>query len=712
MDAYCSLRRTHNVGRGVVAVLCFLAFAFEAPQTGMAATGGGTPARAAKTAGVTSGPTINVWYGSPQKFGQIGVPQRWVNILGNVSSTNSIFSLKCSLNGGIDVHLSWGPDTRRLEATGDFNIDLPVESLFPGNNTLLITAQDNMGATSQQSVTILWTPSKVWPSMYSVNWTSASSLSDSVQVVDGLWATDGGGVRTTQPGYDRIIAIGDSSWTDYEVQAQVYVHSIDNSDVAYDQTNGGPALGFLFRWNGHTDQPTFSPPITQPLSGYEPYGAIGWYHYRYHNGTGTDQWELLGNNLATFATDQSDPLSIGTLFNFRMRVKSSGGTSTYFFKSWQNGTTEPSSWRFQGTGASGDPSHGSFLLLAHRVDVSFGVVQVSPLGSLTAPALVSPSNGSNGVFGGSVLTWNKVANAGSYDLQVSTSSSFASGMLVDLTGIRDTTFVLPSMPSSTTYYWHVRPQNPESVGPYSSVWSFTTTLQPPSILSPAMNAVNVAVPPTLLWSKVNGSTYGLQVGTDSTFAGGLVVNTSGLVDTFNVTTGLQYNARYHWRVNATFGLATSAYSPVGSFTTTVASPLLASPTDGALNQSLPVTCTWHPVVSATVYRIQVSTDQTFATGILLDDSGVSDTSRAVIGALPSTHYYWRVSARNGGGSGSYSNVLSFTTTLSAGQLLAPANGSGGFQGSTSLRWASIPQAQTYHVQVSLDPGLFRKFHRQ
>ena len=119
--------------------------------------------------------------------------------------------------------------------------------------------------------------------MYSVNWASPSTLSDSVQVVDGLWATDGGGVRTIQPGYDRIIAIGDSSWTDYEVQAQVFVHSVDNTNAAYDGTNGGPAIGFLFRWNGHTDQPTFSPPITQPLSGYEPYGAIGWYHFRNHN---------------------------------------------------------------------------------------------------------------------------------------------------------------------------------------------------------------------------------------------------------------------------------------------------------------------------------------------------------------------------------------------------------------------------------------------
>ena len=698
---------------GVLAVMCFVSLGLCESAAAIAATGEGAPERPGRTAGVTSGPIINVWYGSPQRFGQEGIPQRRVNILGNISTSNpplSPPSCTYSLNGGSDVTYSVGPDSRRLARSGDFNIDIPVEDLSPGNNTLTIHATDNMGSSTSTSMTIVWTPGKVWPSMYSVNWSNGTTLSDSVQVSDGLWAVDAGWVRTTQPGYDRIIAIGDSSWTDYEVQTQIYVSSVDASDTAYDGTNGGPAVGFLMRWNGHTDQPAFTPAITQPLSGYLPYGAIGWYHFRNHNPINQpDQWELMGNNLNIFSFDQSTPLTVGSIFNLKMRVKTSGGQGSYSFKAWENGSSEPSTWMLTGSGAPSDPSHGSVLLLSHLVDVSFGDVRTSPLGPLTAPSLLSPANASNGVFGGSLLVWDKVTNAGSYDVQVSTSSSFSSGMLVDATGIRGTSYVLPTMPSSTTYYWRVRAENPETVGGYSTTWSFTTTLQPPTIVSPAVNAVNLLLPPTLVWSKVNGSTYGLQVGTDSTFAGGLAVNVSGLVDTINVTTGLQYNTRYYWRVNAKFGLATSTYSSVGSFTTTLAAPLLASPADGLLNQSLPVSCTWHPVSSATGYRIQVSTDQTFATGILLDDPGVTDTSRAVIGALPATHYFWRVSAKNSDGSGGYSTVASFTTTLASAQLLAPANGSGGFQGSTTLRWESIPRAQTYHVQVSLDPGMSGSF---
>ncbi len=670
----------------------------------LAAPGGDTPARSGQVAGVQSGPSINVWYGSPQKFGQMGVPQRRINILGNVSSASGMFSLSYTLNGGPSIPLLWGPDTRRLSRAGDFNIDIPVENLNPGPNSVLITATDNTSASSTQGVNVVWTNGRVWPAAYTLYWRSPSTLSDSVQVVDGLWWNDGGGVRPQEMGYDRIIAIGDSSRSDYEIQARIYVHTIDNSDTAFDGTNGGPAVGFLIRWNGHTDQPAFVPPITQPLSGYLPYGAIGWYHYRAHNGNGlTDRWELMGNNLNILGTSQQTPLPVGTLFNVKMRVKTVSGQGTYSFKAWENGTTEPSSWMLTGLGAVSDPSHGSILLLAHRVDASYSDILVSPLGPLTAPVLAAPSNGSTGVFGGSVLSWNSVTNAGSYDVQVSTSSNFTSGMQVDQTGIRDLSFVLPALPGSTTYYWRVRAENPEGVGSYSSVWSFTTTLQPPTIVSPVANVLNTPIPATLIWNRVNGSTYGLQVGTDSTFSGGVVVNESGIVDTFRVVAGLQYSTRYFWRANATFGSTTSAYSSVGSFTTTLPSPLLASPADGAANLSAPISCTWRSVPSATSYRIQVATDPAFVNGILVDDAAVVDTTRALSGVQPSTRYYWRVSAKNAAGSGGFSTARSFVTTLPVAVLLSPANGSAGFVGSIVLRWGAISQAQTYHLQASPDP---------
>ncbi len=90
------------------------------------------------------GPDIALWYGDEQSFGQLGVPQRWVNILGNVSDTDGVDSLYYTLNGGSKVMLSIGPDSRRLQSTGDFNIDLATDDLTDGVNTVIITATDNL----------------------------------------------------------------------------------------------------------------------------------------------------------------------------------------------------------------------------------------------------------------------------------------------------------------------------------------------------------------------------------------------------------------------------------------------------------------------------------------------------------------------------------------------------------------------------------------
>ena len=45
-------------------------------------------------------PVFNVWYGDNQTFGQLGIPQQWVNILGNVSAPSGIASASYTLNGG------------------------------------------------------------------------------------------------------------------------------------------------------------------------------------------------------------------------------------------------------------------------------------------------------------------------------------------------------------------------------------------------------------------------------------------------------------------------------------------------------------------------------------------------------------------------------------------------------------------------------------
>jgi hypothetical protein len=100
-----------------------------------------------------------------------------------------------------------------------------------------------------------------------------------------------------------------------------------------------------------------------------------------------------------------------------------------------------------------------------------------------------------------------------------------------------------------------------------------------------------------------------------------------------------------------------------------ATPTLATPADAATNQLLSPTLTWNTVSGATTYRVQVSTSASF-TDTLVDDSTLTSPARAIGPLSPSATYYWRVNAKNTGGSGAWSSAWSFTTGPSTAVLPA------------------------------------------
>ncbi len=236
-----------------------------------------------------------------------------------------------------------------------------------------------------------------WPLPYEVSWSSSTSLADSAQVVDGKWGWVAGQISAVEPGYDRLVAIGDTGWTDYEVQAEVTATEIDTSDTAYNEINGGPALGFILRWTGHTNNPVFSPPITQPLSGYLPYGAIGCFHWT--RGT-RSRWEILGNNLRPLAQDSSQEMEIGVPYILKMRVVTVPGIGQwYHIKYWKASGQEPTEWLLSGVQEdSTNPRHGSCLLYAHRVKATFGKVTVKPLGPEIMVTNIDSLTGPNSAY--------------------------------------------------------------------------------------------------------------------------------------------------------------------------------------------------------------------------------------------------------------------------------------------------------------------------
>ena len=318
-------------------------------------------------------PQLEVFYKGDYRFGQLGQPQRWANILGNVSDPDGIATLTYELNGGPTEPLSIGSDLRRIWYDGDFNVELDFDDLVPGTNQVVIRAVDNQGDVTARVVNFDYIDGGIWPLPYTIDWSTVADLHDVSQPVDGDWELDpvNDGVRSVTPAYDRLLAIGDLAWENYEVTAPITVHSLDLANGLQPPSNI-LGCGFLLRWTGHT------PDNHQPYRDYLPFGAITWY-----------QWGASTNKLRImlppgFTGDQiaNPTLQLGTRYIFKAQVTNvTVGPDVlprYRMKYWIDGEAEPA-WMLEAFGAASDLSGGSLLLIAHHADATFGDVTIVPI---------------------------------------------------------------------------------------------------------------------------------------------------------------------------------------------------------------------------------------------------------------------------------------------------------------------------------------------
>jgi len=136
---------------------------------------------------------------------------------------------------------------------------------------------------------------------------------------------------------------------------------------------------------------------------------------------------------------------------------------------------------------------------------------------------------------------------------------------------------------------------------------------------------------------------------------------------------------------------------------TPAAPTLLSPANDAM-VSLPVTFDWTDVINATMYRIQIDDDNTFATPVL---DRIVDTSQFTVSTLNPRRHWWRVRALNSAGvAGPNSSTRRFTPSTTTTQpptpaaptLVSPADGATPAQPVT-LDWSDVSGATSYRIQI-------------
>lgn len=324
----------------------------------------------------TAAPNITIWYGAEQSFGQLGNPVPHIHILGNVDRPGSITSMVYSLNGGTPQSLSLGADKRRLAERGDFNAELDINDLLDGPNTVVFTATNRSAEQSAATVTVNYTAGRTWPLPYTADWSNAANIHEVAQVVDGKWDIENGTVYPTWLAYDRLIAIGDQTWSDYEVTMPLTIHEIDG-EAGFKHPSNGPGIGILLRWPGHFQQAD-----EQPWTGWQRLGGLGWFRWLQDKNT---QEISAGLQLLSYYSGQEIDVNptivpaFGVPYIFKMQVETVPGGPMYRFRVWEEGDPEPMEWHLEAQGDPTGPAQGSALLVAHHVNASIGNVTVRSL---------------------------------------------------------------------------------------------------------------------------------------------------------------------------------------------------------------------------------------------------------------------------------------------------------------------------------------------
>jgi hypothetical protein len=147
-------------------------------------------------------------------------------------------------------------------------------------------------------------------------------------------------------------------------------------------------------------------------------------------------------------------------------------------------------------------------------------------------------------------------------------SSGFSSFVLNQSGVTSTFINVSGLANSTQHFWRVSATNSGGTTAFSPVFSFTTLFpvpSAPSLSSPADGAINLPRTVSFSWAEPpNALSYHLQVSASSSFSS-IVLDTTRIT-ALGLTTSLNLNTTYYWRVSALNSGGEGAFSATRSFT--------------------------------------------------------------------------------------------------------------------------------------------------
>ncbi len=360
------------------------------------------------------------------------------------------------------------------------------------------------------------------------------------------------------------------------------------------------------------------------------------------------------------------------------------------------------------------------------VAVLAGGLFASPAGAAPeAPNLIGPADAGT-LTANPLLSWEPVATATRYKVQISTVSNFSS-TVYDVTTY-NTQATPPADLPQTTLYWRVRGIDATNAnGPYSSTWSFNKAAGPAPVPIQPQSGDELVFPgePLLFsWEPVAGAkTYEFQIDDEDLFTAPIAVSVSTKNTSYALTNPQTIGQTFYWRVRwLSPANVPSAWSDPLDYTMTWPTvPTLVAPANATMPEIEEVVFEWEPVDGAATYDIQVGLNDEFTSGVVINGN-VQSTRYSPPTTLNNDAYFWRVRAKNvAGGTTGWSQTWVFTRSWPAPdqlagpsptppvncesetefrivQLCRPANGS--VVTEFVFEWTPVRLGSRYQVQVS------------
>lgn len=314
--------------------------------------------------------------------------------------------------------------------------------------------------------------------------------------------------------------------------------------------------------------------------------------------------------------------------------------------------------------------------------------------------LLSPANKAEKQLLNPSIKWKAVENADEYRYIVSKDSLF-SEIVEDKLVRAVNSQIQKTLNSGSVYYWKVQGKKEIYSSPWSDVWSFSTSLRTPSLLSPLPGEIGPSETALFKWSNVEEAAgYRIRVSRDSNFVA--IEHDLPVWTNSHKIEGLEPNTKYFWQVRAEKGAMKSEWSAYWEFSTGAEVPIPFLPMDNSVYQEIKINLVWKSTKNGESYMVEFSDNPSFSSSnIIFSDSLLKDTSVTVNGNYNRT-YYWRVRAKSGGIISKWSEKMTFSTGKQPPVLISPDSSSNNNPPAVILEWSELKQFDNYEVLVSDD----------